>query len=519
MDDALLATGEIVRLTDDRFNDAHPSWHPTRDEVIYSSEREGKFKLIIIDIVQRTQQQLTHGDHSAVSPNWSSAGEEVIFCSDLRGVFDIYTIKSDGTNLTRLTNIMTGCFNPSFSPDRKQIVFAAFQNSKQDICLMDTEKAINEKVDMPPVNLRPLASEPTQERKHRIARRKYSTRIALDAIFTDFNLGSDGLLRNTMELVASDMMGNHRLGLSIANQSGFLAPDFIARYGYLSRRADIGTAVFNYHEYHILGSPRNRRGVLQRTTGLMGYFSYPFNRYRRIDFQTLLYSTPFTFNFETNRTFDNGRGFLMLGTLAFVNDTTRWREFGPHTGTRYRLSFEKSFRSLGSDLDLTNVVFDGRRYLKLGRRSTIATRLFLGGSFGKDQSLFYLGGIDSLRGYRYEELVGTRMGLLNFEVRIPFIDELRFGWPFAWAIGGIRGIIFGDFGTVWSEVQFDAENRYHVFRREGKSYRLDDVKGTIGIGLCLQLGLLSLDFAAARRTDLASVDPDVRYHFGLGQAF
>ena len=513
------ATGEMTPLTHDRFNDTHPAWNPTREEIVYSSEREGRSKLIIIDVGQRTQQQLTHDSYSSVSPNWSSNGDEVIFCADIQGVYDIYTIKSDGTELTRLTNIMTGCFNPSFSPDRKGIVFGAYQNGKQDICLMETEKAINEKIDMSPAELRPVALEANEEREHRIARRKYGPKVALDAIFTDFNLGADGLLRNTTELIASDMMGNHRLGLSVANQSGFVAPDFIARYGYLSRRADIGTAIFNYHQYHVLGSPRNRYGLLQRTTGLMGYFSYPFNRYRRIDFQTLFYSKPFTYNFQTERTFDSGRGMLMLGTVSFVNDTTRWREFGPHTGVRYRFSVEKSFRDLGSDLDLFNVIFDGRRYLKLGRRSTLATRLFLGGSFGKDRHLFYLGGIDSLRGYRYEELVGTRMGLLNFEARIPFIDELRFGWPFAWAIGGIRGIIFADFGSVWSDDKFNSENRFHVFRRDGNWFRLDDVNGTVGIGLRLQLGLFSLDLAAARRTDLGSIDPEVKYHFGLGQAF
>ena len=513
------ATGEITRLTNDHFSDTHPAWHPTREEILYSSEREGKSKLVVIDLNKRTQRQLTHGDHSAVSPNWSPSGEEVIFCSDLRGVYDIYTMKSDATELTRLTNIMTGCFNPSFSPDRKSIVFAAYQNGKQDICLMDMEKVINENIEMPPTTLPPEALDTNEEREYRIARRKYGAKVALDAIFTDFNLGADGLLRNTTELIASDMMGNHRLGLSVANHSGFVSPDFIARYGYFSRRADIGTAIFNYHQYHVLGSSRNRRGLLQRTTGLMGYFSYPFNRYRRIDFQTLFYSTPLTYNFETDSTFDDSRGFLMLGTVSFVNDTTRWREFGPYTGTRYRFSLEKSFRDMGSDLDLINVIFDGRRYLKLGRRSTLATRLFLGGSFGTDQSLFYLGGIDSLRGYRYEEFVGTRAGLLNFELRIPFIDELRFGWRFAWAIGGIRGIIFADFGTVWSDIEFNSENQYHVLRRDKNRYRLDDVKGTIGIGLRLQLGLLSLDLAAARRTDLASVDSDVRYHFGLGQAF
>ena len=514
-----LMTGEITRLTNDSFNDNHPSWHPTKEEIVYASEREGKNKLIIFDVNRRTQRQLTYGEHHAVSPSWTADGEKLIFCSDLNGAYDLYTIKPDGTEFTRLTRLMTGCFNPSFSPNQKHIVFTGYQNGKQDICLMDAEKAINEKIDMPPLDYQPIVAQAPNPSRRRIGRRKYNTSIALDAIFTNFNMAADGLLRNTTEFVASDMMGNHRLGVSLVNQSGFLAPDFIARYASLSRRANFGAALFNYHEYHLFGSVRNRRRILQRTTGLLGFMSFPFNRYRRMDLEMLMYSTPFSFNFETEREFDDGRGFLFLNTLSFVSDTTMWREFGPYTGARYKLAIEKSFRSLGGDLDLTNVIFDARRYFKLGRRSTFATRLLLGGSFGPDKSLFYLGGIDTLRGYRYEELIGTRMGLLNFEIRIPFIDELRFGWPFPWAIGGIRGIIFSDFGTVWSDEEFGADNPYDALRKEGKRYRLDDVKASVGIGLRLQLGLFSLDFDVARRTDLVELEPDVMFHFGLGQAF
>ena len=233
-----------------------------------------------------------------------------------------------------------------------------------------------------------------------------------------------------------------------------------------------------------------------------------------------MYSTPFSFNFEPNpaRNFGDNRAILFLGTLSLVGDTTMWKVFGPHTGTRYKLTFEKSFQALGSELELTNLVFDYRRYFKLGRRSTFATRLLLGGSFGSDKSLFYLGGIDTLRGYRYQDLIGTRMGLMNFEIRIPFIDELRFGWPFPWAISGIRGIVFSDFGTVWSEA-LHRDNPYHVFHKENNRYRLDDVKGSVGVGLRLQLGFFSLDFDVARRTDLAEINPDTMFHFGLSQAF
>lgn len=515
-----LLTGAITRLTNDPFDDNHPSWHPTTEEIIYSSERESKNKLVIFDVSNRTQRQLTYGEHNAVSPKWSPDGEKIIFCSDLHGVYDLHTIKPDGTDFTRLTSIITGCFNPSLDPHQKNIVFTAYQNGRQDIYLMDAAKAMDDKIDMPPLEVQPIIADASAPPPRRIGRRKYDTNIALDAIFTNFNLGADGLLRNTTEFIGSDMMGNHRLGASLINQSGFLAPDFILRYGFLARRSDIGAALFNYHQYYLLGTTRDRRGYLQRTTGFLGFMSYPFNRYRRLDFNLLMYSTPFSFNFEPNptRNFGDNRAILFLGTLSLVGDTTMWKVFGPHTGTRYKLTFEKSFRALGSELELTNVVFDYRRYFKLGRRSTFATRLLLGGSFGSDKSLFYLGGIDTLRGYRYQDLIGTRMGLMNFEIRIPFIDELRFGWPFPWAISGIRGIAFSDFGTVWSEA-LHRDNTYHVFHKENNRYRLDDVKGSVGIGLRLQLGFFSLDFDVARRTDLAEINPDTMFHFGLSQAF
>ncbi|HIC17343.1 TPA: hypothetical protein EYO77_04440 [Candidatus Poribacteria bacterium] len=523
---------KIERVTDDPFDDNYPVWHPKKNQIVYSSEREGKNRLVLLDLDRNTGWELTHDQYNAVAPNWSLEGDKVIFSADLSDVFDLYTLNADGTELIRLTHILTGCSDASFSPDMKRILFSGYRQGKQDVYIMEMEKAVNQKIDLPPVERTEFAQELPQSEtvKRRIARRKYQANVGIDAIFTDFSLRADGLLRNMTELIASDMMGNHRFGLSLINQSGYFAPDFVASYGYLEKQANFGASIFNYHEYHILSSITSRRGVLQQITGFSGYISYPFNRYRRLDLKLELYSTPFTYNYASSQSFDNPRGLLSIGSLSFVSDTTRWRQFGPHAGTRSKLSVEKAFPQIGSALDLTNFMFDTRRYFKVGRRSTIATRLLLGGSFGPDQSLFYLGGIDTLRSYNYEDLIGTRIGLLNVELRIPFIDELRFGWPLEWSIGGIRGIAFSDFGTVWSddsnksifihkEYKFGPNNPYQAANTKGNSIRLKDIKGSIGIGMRLQLGLFALDFVAARRTDLSRIEPKVTYHFGLGQAF
>ena len=555
-----LLTGEIDRLTFDAFNDTHPSWHPTTGKIVYTSERGRKNRLVLIDLNNGTERVLTNGTYNAISPSWTPDGESILFCADGQGIYDIYRLSVVASEevtsgqlpvaskensfletgnwkletdtletgnwklaLTRLTSMMTGCFNPSLSPDGKQLLFSVYQNGKYDVHTMEIAKTIEEKVEVIDVAEPTAVLTAEKPETYRIARRKYSTKssFALDAIFPDFTLGADGILRSAVQIIGSDMLGNHRIGVSVMSQSSYLAPDFIAQYGFLTHRTDIGAMVYNYHEYHILGGIQSRRGILQRITGLGTYLNYPFDRYHRLDLNFSMYSQPFSFNFQTSRPLDpfDDRGLLTMGSIAFVGDTTMWREWAPYTGSRYRIELERAFPTLGSELSLTNVIFDARRYFGLGRRSTLAARLLFGGSFGADKSYFYLGGIDTLRGYDYEALVGTRIGLINLEVRIPLIDVLHFGWPIRWTLGGIRGIIFADLGGAWSDWQYGPENPFNIFVREENRIRLDDAKAAVGIGMRLELGLFSIDFAAARHTDLSRLEPGFKYHFGLGQAF
>ena len=537
-----LSQGTERVMTDDTYNAISPSWTPDGASILFCSDRQGIYdihKIAISDQQSAVSSQvkddwvkpdpaLTDNSHSEanVETDTDSSESQEPKAESLHTEND--SMEPVGSRpveieLTRLTNMMTGCFNPSLAPDGKHLLFSAYQNGKYDVYIMEVAKATEEKIEVSSVTEPAVILTEEEQENYRIAKRKYSTKssFALDAIFPDFSFGADGLLRSTVQIVGSDMLGNHRIGVSVMNQSSYLTPDFIAQYGFLTHRTDVGAMIYNYHEYHILGGIQSRRGILQRITGLGAYVNYPFDRYRRLDFVFSMYSKPFSFNFQTREPLDpfDDRGLLTTGSIAFVGDTTMWREWAPYTGSRYRIELEQSFPALGSQLSLTNVIFDARRYFGFGRRSTFAARLLLGGSFGGDRSYFYLGGIDTLRGYNYEELVGTRIGLLNFEVRIPFIDVLHFGWPVQWTLGGIRGIAFADLGGAWSDWQYGPKNPFKIFVRDQNRLRLDDVKASIGAGLRLQLGLFSVDFAAAWHTDLTSVEPGMKYHLGLGQAF
>ncbi len=552
-----LSQGTERILTDGTYNAISPSWTPDGTSILFCSDRQSIYDIHKLEIVEKDSNQQSaissqenSNQQSAVSDqqeNLVANGQEPRAedrSSDSRTVLtaeqaenhdneEVVSTENGSTEpmgsrpleveLTRLTNMMTGCFNPSLAPDGKHLLFSAYQNGKYDVCIMESAKTVEEKIGVSSVSEPSVILTEEEEENYRVAKRKYSTRssFALDAIFPNFSFGADGILRSTVQIVGSDMLGNHRIGVSVMNQSSYLAPDFIAQYGFLTHRTDVGALIYNYHEYHILGGIQSRRGILQRITGLGAYVNYPFDRYHRLDFEFSMYSKPFSFNFQTREALDpyDDRGLLTMGSVAFVGDTTMWREWAPYTGSRYRVELEQSFPALGSELSLTNVIFDARRYFGVGRRSTIAARLLLGGSFGGDRSYFYLGGIDTLRGYNYEELVGTRIGLLNLEVRIPFIDVLHFGWPAPWTLGGIRGIAFADLGGAWSDWQYGPETPFKIFVRDENGVRLGDVKASIGAGLRLQLGVFSVDFAAAWHTDLTSIEPGMKYHLGLGQAF
>ena len=542
-----LSQGTERLLTDATYNAISPSWTPDGTSILFCSDREGIYDIHKLEIVEKDISQQSSGQSSADSRQENSDQQSETTSNQPEGILAVendvnrHTSTADSrqptadshpspvgsrsveVELTRLTNMMTGCFNPSLAPDGRHLLFSAYQNGKYDVCVMEIAKTIEETIGVSSVAEPSVILTEEAPENYRIAKRKYSTRssFALDAIFPDFSFGADGILRSTVQVVGSDMLGNHRIGVSVMNQSSYLAPDFIAQYGFLTHRTDVGALIYNYHEYHILGGIQRRRGILQRITGLGAYVNYPFDRYHRLDFAFSMYSKPFSFNFQTREPLDpfDDRGLLTMGSIAFVGDTTMWREWAPYTGSRYRVELEQSFPALGSELSLTSVIFDARRYFGVGRRSNFAARLLLAGSFGGDRSYFYLGGIDTLRGYNYEELVGTRIGLLNFEVRIPFIDVLHFGWPIQWTLGGIRGIAFADVGGAWSDWQYGPENPFKIFVRDKNRIRLDDVKAAIGAGLRLQLGVFSVDFAAAWHTDLTSVKPGMKYHLGLGQAF
>ncbi len=123
---------------------------------------------------------------------------------------------------------------------------------------------------------------------------------------------------------------------------------------------------------------------------------------------------------------------------------------------------------------------------------------------GDNPSVFYVGGLNQLRGYDYLRFAGNRAWLANVEYRFPLIWEARAG---DFALRHIRGLIFMDMGATWFKGQ------EFKFIEDG---RLQTPVASFGAGFGVNMVGLPLWFFWAQRTDFKDFygGPDFQFYIG-----
>lgn len=182
-----------------------------------------------------------------------------------------------------------------------------------------------------------------------------------------------------------------------------------------------------------------------------------------------------------------GKGDLNAIGVSALYDT-RDDVFNPHRGTYGSVAF--TFAGLGGDYKYNKFVVEGREYVPITKRSTLALRGLYGtvGNGAPASEYFYAGGTDTLRAYKDNVFFGNKVVLLNAEYRFPIAD-----------IKMVSGAVFVDAGNAW-------------MGGYGKSRLYTDA----GVGLRivfpnLGLGVIRIDYAVGKEGSRASV--------GIGQSF
>ncbi len=555
-----IATEQVSNLTNDHFFDASPTYSPDGKWIVYSSVVDGYSKLFKISVDNPSERyQLTTGQWNDSDAWFTPDGKRIFFSSDKQtgrnieqaieaelasnprraedktpkpdpanfAAYNIYSLNLENGELLQYTDVVGGCFTPvvfTGEGNKEQLVFASYYKGQWRLFKTTTDKPIrtldkvalptaplqakSRKVYEPPVE---VAIDPDKVEKSR------GFKLFIDDVSVNAGVTSDQLFVSRSTIYMSDMLGNRRFIASLDSVSSFSNFDVI--YMDLQHRWNWGVRVFdnrsfyNANAYTSASSLFDKGKQVYRETGVLGLYSYPFDRYHRIDLGAGFQSRDFWFP----TSFDPTTGAYLLSeyrdhfpvvSASFSGDNTSFKEFGPISGRRYEIGTDYA-PDLSRRGTLSNdYTIEWREYLQLTSRMLLAARVFGGYSTGHLSNFYYFGGLNTLRGYDFQSIIGNRAGFANLELRFPLVDVIAFPGV---AIQGIRGDLFLDVGGA----KFAGQP--YTFMKNG---RLKDGLASVGYGLSFDIFGLELHWDIARRTDLRSSLPGGTHtSFWIGDTF
>lgn len=536
--------------------------------------------------------RLTNDDLDDKSPQWTSDGKHLLFVSDRSGISNIYYMEVETEAVYALTDMITGIAQLSIGFKSNRLAFTAFSNAGYDIYLWaDPFSSISEqKVEPKPTaymlerdtprqwasidrnqfeadqitstvkssqdfsryvfgsNFRKgtideyiakkrevtLASTDFKGPDGEYITKDYKIKFGVD--YAGVNAGYDPILGvyGLTQLYLSDVLGDHQVMIGANLIRDLNNSDFLLGYANLKNRINWAATGYQFVNYFLteVGTVRFlRRGLAANT-------SYPFSRFHRIDLGLQYFNIRqefISFPFIDPYSYS-----VFMPSIAYNTDNTIWWYIGPAKGNRNYIGLVGSPKIGAAGKEFVTGNFDFRRYYSLGKGYTIATRFSGGASFGKNPTLFIMGGVENwlnykfyqnigfndisdyflsewmmpLRGAELYELVGTRAALLNFEFRFPFIQYLITNFPFKIGFSNIQGSMFLDAGSAWSN---DDAWRFTTTKPDGSRYVRDIVTG-FGYGIRANVYFFLLRFDAAWRTDFDSVSKPL-YYWSIGIDF
>ncbi len=497
------AERSFSQITNDEFYDDYPIWMPNGKAIVYSSERDGYFKLVYLSLEDNSAIQLTFGEGNDIYPVCAPDGKSIYYISDsYDNTYNLFCIDLESEQIRQLTDVFTGIEHPAITPDGKKIAFSTYYSSMYHVHTIEVpQKAkktetIDSSTDQPgKVN---LFDKPPDGKKPPF-------RLLPDEnLMVEVGISSGGIFTGNTQASFSDIMGNHRLVLLGVSEAGYQTLNVYYQYiryrwDFFSGFSDGDRIYYTYGDYYI----RQDRSI---TAGIQ----YPLNIFYRTGFFLYHQRTKAEFYYQSGSKI---RYQATAATINLTGDTALYSYFGPISGYRFQIDYSRSIYSPSeTDMDFSELTVDARKYLRLSKRSLFAVRAVGAFSYGDDRLFYSIGGSGTVRGIDWASLTGTRVAFVNFELRFPFIDILQL--PLGIRITGLRGNIFWDVGAAW----FDSDEFKPTEKQDGH-YRFQDAKSSVGYGIRFDIGPFELWFDFAHRFDLVKVDPDTRYEFSIGRKF
>ena len=560
-----LDAGTTTNITSDAFFDGAPVFSPDGKWLVYSSVGEEYAKLYRLNLDNPKERfQLTQGNWNDIDAWFTPDGQRLFYASDRQtgrnveqavnllesaenaarttgdtppadktnfAAFNIYSLDLTTGDVLQYTDVVGGAFSPvvfTGTNNKERMVFAAYYKGSWQLYSTTTDKPLHpaEKTTLPSA---PIAAESRSifrsTSEFFIDEDKIEDTSGFKLFIDDVDVGagvtSDQLFVSRSTIYMSDMLGNRRFIASLDSVSTFSNFDFI--YLDVHRRLNWGARLFDDRSFYFTvndAQTRLERQQYYRETGAIGFLSYPFSRYHRIDagggaisrdyFYPRFTDDPLTPAKPDFVEYDHRQDVYPIISSTFSGDSAVWKFFGPVSGRRYQIS-----ASYAPDLDeggtlTADLNVDWREYFQLSSRTLFATRVYASFSEGNASNFSYFGGLNTLRGYDFRTLLGQHAAFANVEFRFPLVDVLA--TPVI-VLQQVRGVLFFDIGAArFKDQPFD------FMDDDGK---LKDGKASVGWGFSFRFWGMPLNWDFAKRLDVREGEKDegFRTSFWIGETF
>lgn len=558
------ATKKIERLTDSPNSDeTSPVTAPDGKHLYFVSDMNGINNIHIFNLDSNTTYPLTNSLSGVYQLSLSGDGNKLAFSSLTNAGFDLFLMRNPLEQEKPLTSLEPTEYYKKLIAKKTQP--DSMKQRKNDILLgenviirMEKQDSIDLfNVESGKLELRnyvfndlysdrpgkksdsskfPIISDNIDD-KGNYKVNKYKINFSPDIIYGTAGYNTFYGVQGSTIMAFSDMLGNHQIYVLLDLQFGLENSNYALAYLYLPKRIDYG--IQGFHNVGFLDLYNSQTDLYYRyrfrSYGILGVATYPFSKFKRIDFGLTwlkLSRDNLSLPEETSQ-----RRQLIVPSISYVHDNSLWGIIAPANGERYNLSVIGSPKINNQSLGFVTVTGDYRKYFKLWKDYALAIRLSGGGSFGKDPQRFVIGGVANwlnwrvdnnqipiqeaedfifltygvpLRGYNYSKKIGTKYGLMNMELRFPLFGYFSAG-PLPVFFQSFSGVLFLDMGGA-----YQWRNEFKAFDKDelGNVYMRDLLAGTgYGVRMIILGFLLKMDVAWSFNLQQSSTP---QYYFSLG---
>jgi hypothetical protein len=542
-----LESGEVKNLTRDDFYDSNPQVSPDGSLVVYSRRVSGHEKLYVFPLADPSRKtQLSFGIHDDVTPTFAS-DSLIYYVSDEED--DVYQLRSLDLRtgvIRHFTDALGGNLMPAVVPGRSdRAAFVTYFKGEYRLHGIDTTEPLREvEQDVRAGADDILDFQPDVQ--HQVVPENKRRKKLFEKLFLEgrppiyIAASSSGDWFGGTQIVLSDVLGDQNFMATVYSARDYRT--YEGTYINLARRLHFGlsaydSTVFAYPSYYIPQYTYGREGALytQRATGGHVFAQYPLDKFRRLDLGAGVvrieeqYADPELDAYirelaaaQGLEPYQNNGTFAPL-SVSLIQETTRFREFGPLSGSTFALAAQVApgFAGLKSRYTFSA---DLRKYMNLGSSTLFAARFKGFRSSGDNPDWFYFGGDMELRGFQYRSFVGNEGFFANLEFRFPIINVMA--TPIG-LLGPLRGTLYAGMGGARLRGQ-----EYTFWTTEpGVSYvknpygdpvtgrHLVDGRASYGFGVQMVFLGYPMHFDWTKFTDLQSASNSWKFDFWLGFDF